>query len=258
MAGPRLLRTEAVVLRRHDLGETDRILTLFTAHHGKLRAVAKGIRRPTSKLGGHLELFTHSQILLARGRNLDVITQVDTLDPFIGLRENLWRASQAYCAAELIDRLTEDHAENQPLFRLLTSTFERVATCRRPDQAVRFFEVQALGLLGYRPEITRCVKCRGALEPDRTWFSVSDGGILCSSCRVSSPACRELSQNAVKVLRLYQSGDWETASRLRIGDDLAAELERVLRDYTQYVAETQLKSAAFVTSLREQGLIADR
>src|SRR5579875_2374665 len=127
VAAPRLIRTEGVVLRRHDLGEVDRIVTLYTAHHGKLRAVAKGIRRPTSKLGGHLELFTHSQILLARGRNLDVITQVDTLDPFIGLRENLWRASQAYCAAELIDRLTEDHAENQPLFRLLISTFERVA-----------------------------------------------------------------------------------------------------------------------------------
>lgn len=255
MAGAHLLRTEAVVLRRHDLGEADRIITLFTADLGKLRAVAKGVRRPTSKLGGHLELFTHSQILLARGRNLDVVTQVETIDSFLGLRDDLWRAGQAYYAAELLDRLTEDHSENRALFRLLVTTLQRVATARRPDQAARLFEVQALDLLGYRPEITRCVKCREPLEPDRVWFSVSDGGALCRSCRGGSPAGRELSPNALKVLRRYQSGDWDTVSRLRLGDDLGGELERLLRDYTQYVAETQLKSAAFVTALRQQGMV---
>ncbi|MGH2457736.1 MAG: DNA repair protein RecO, partial [Chloroflexota bacterium] len=255
VAGPHLLRTEAVVLRRHDLGEADRIITLFTAHFGKLRAVAKGVRRPTSKLGGHLELFTRSQILLARGRNLDIITQVETIESFLGLREDLWRAGQAYYAAELLDRLTEDHAENQALFALLVATLDRVANARRPDQAVRLFEVQALDLLGYRPEITRCVKCREPLEPDRTSFSVSDGGALCHACRSSSPSSRVLSPNALKVLRRYQSGDWPTVSRLRLGDELGEELERLLRDYTQYVAETQLKSAAFVTMLRQQGIV---
>ena len=258
MAGSHLRRTEAVVLRRHDLGEADRIVTLFTAHFGKVRAVAKGIRRPTSKLGGHLELFTHSQILLARGRNLDVVTQVETIDSFLGLREDLWRAGQAYCAAELLDRMTEDHAENQALFRLLVSTLARIATTRRPDQAVRFFEVQAFGLLGYRPELTHCVRCREPLEPDWTWISVSEGGVLCQSCRHASPSGRQLSLSALKVLRLYQNGDWSTVNRLRLGDDLGAELEQVLRDYAQYVAETQLKSAAFVTSLRQQGLVVDR
>jgi len=255
---PHLVRTEAVVLRRHDLGETDRIVTLFTAHFGKLRAVAKGIRRPTSKLGGHLELFTHIQLMLAKGRNLDIITQVETISSFLGLREDLWRTSQAYYAAELLDRMTEDHSENGALFRLLVATLDRVATVRRPDQAIRFYEVQLLGLLGYRPELHQCVKCRRLLEPDRSEFSPAEGGALCTACRDSSPFARAISANLLKVLRLYQDGDWATVNRLRVEEELASEIEQVLGETIEYAAETKLKSTAFVTSLREHGMSGSR
>lgn len=258
MASPHLIRTEAVVLRRHDLGEADRIVTLYTAHAGKVRAVAKGVRRPTSKLGGHLELFTHSQVMLARGRNLDVITQIETLSSFLGLREDLWRAGHAYYAAELLDRMTEEHAENFALFRLMVTTLDRIATVRRPDQAVRLFEVRALDLLGYRPELRRCVRCREAVRPDEMAFSSTDGGVLCETCWPASPLARRLSTNGLKILRLYQADDWDTVNRLRIGDELRSEIEQVLRDYVQYVSEAQLKSAAFVTSLRDQGLTSSR
>jgi DNA repair protein RecO (recombination protein O) len=253
-----LIRTEAVVLRRHDLGEADRIITLYTAHHGKLRAVAKGVRRPTSKLGGHLELFTHSQILLARGRNLDIITQVETVSPFLGLREDLWRASQAYYVAELIDRMTEDRSENYALFRLLVATLDRLATARRADQAIRVYELQALDLLGYRPELRHCVKCRQLLDADALAFSSLDGGTLCRTCQASSTSARALSANALKVLRLYQTGDWSTVSRLRLDEALRSELEQVLHEYVRYVAETQFKSEAFVASLRQYGLTGSR
>ncbi len=256
MASPHLVRTEAVVLRRHDLGEADRIVTLYTAHVGKVRAVAKGIRRPTSKLGGHLELFTHGQVMLARGRNLDVITQVETLSSFLGLREDLWRAGHAYYVAELLDRMTEEHAENAALYRLLVTTLQRIASAPRPDQATHLFEVQALDLLGYRPELRRCVRCRGLLRPDSISFSAGDGGVLCASCQPPGSLSRALTANALKVLRLYQDGDWDTVHRLRLGDDLRVEIEQTLRDYVQYVAESQLKSATFVASLRQQGLIS--
>lgn len=254
MASSHLVRTEAVVLRRHDLGEADRIVTLYSGHYGKVRAVAKGVRRPTSKLGGHLELFTHVQVMLARGRNLDVITQVETLSSFLGLREDLWRAGHAYYVAELLDRMTEEHAENAALYRLLVTTLQRVATAQRPERAAQLFEVQALDLLGYRPELRRCVRCRGALQPDSIAFSAGDGGVLCESCRPSGPLARALSANALKVLRLYQDGDWETVNRLRLGDDLRSEVEQMLSDYVQYVAESQLKSITFVAALRRQGL----
>ena len=254
MASPRLLRTDAVVLRRHDLGETDRIVTLYTSVHGKLRAIAKGVRRPTSKLGGHLELFTHNHLMLARGRSLDVITQVETVSSFIGLREDLWRTGLAYYIAELVDRLTEDRSENVALFDLMVATLERLATASRPDLAVRFFEVQAVGLLGFRPELRNCVHCRRSLEPLGNAFSNLHGGILCRTCRSTDPDSPMLSTNGLKVLRLCQDGNWNLVSRLHVTPELTNELDHVCSGYSSFVAESHLKSANFVASLRRDGL----
>ena len=254
MAAPHLVRTEAVVLRRHDLGEADRIITLYTASGGKLRAVAKGVRRPTSRLGGHLELFTCCQVMLARGRNLDIITQVETIDPHVGIRENLWRAGLAYYAAETIDRLTEDHSDSPGIYDLLRKTLDRVATSRRPNHALHLFLVQLLSGLGYRPELQICVQCRRPLEAVENGFSAAAGGALCPECRVLDQGSTPLSLNALKVLRLCQAGDWTSIERLRLEPPLADEIENVLRLLIQHIAETKLKSASFVATLRDEGL----
>jgi len=256
VAAPHLVRTEAVVLRRHDLGEADRIVTLYTASGGKLRAVAKGVRRPTSRLGGHLELFTRCQVMLARGRNLDIITQVETVDPHLGIRENLWRASLAYYAAEIIDRLTEDRSDSPGLYDLLTQALERIANSRRPNHALHLFLVQLLSGLGYRSELQRCVQCRRPLEAVENGFSAIAGGALCPNCRALDAASRplSLSLNALKVLRLCQVGDWPSIERLRLEVALNDELEEVLRNLVQHIAESKLKSAAFVATLRDEGL----
>src|SRR5438309_11364034 len=119
MTRQRLYRTPAVILKRSDLGEADRILTLFTRDHGKVRAVAKGIRRTTSRSAGHLEPFTLSDVLFAVGRDLDVVSQADTLDAHRAVREDLERTTHAYYLAELVDLLTEEHMENRGVFDAL-------------------------------------------------------------------------------------------------------------------------------------------
>src|SRR3989304_4519194 len=106
---PRLYKTEAVVVRAMDLGEADRILTLLTPGLGKLRAVAKGVRRSQSKLGGHLDLLTRSSVMVARGKNLDIITQAQGLDSFLPLRNDLMRLGCGLYAAELAERFTPEH-----------------------------------------------------------------------------------------------------------------------------------------------------
>ena len=103
----RVYKTEGIVLRHGDMGEADRLITLFTPYRGKLRAVAKGARRPTSKLAGHIEQFTHTNVLIARGRSLDLITQAQSLHSFIAIRENLRLVLYASYAVELVDRSTE-------------------------------------------------------------------------------------------------------------------------------------------------------
>jgi DNA repair protein RecO (recombination protein O) len=241
-------------LRRHDFGEADRLLTLYSAHAGKVRAIAKGVRRPTSRLGGHLELFTHSNLLIARGRNFDIITQVDSIDLFSNLREDLWRTGLAYYASELVDRLTEEHGENAQLFASLVTAFGRISDGDRPVDALHAFEAQALAHLGFRPELRVCVRCRQPLQPVQNAFSPSTGGVLCPTCHGSDPLARAISPNALKVLRLYLDDEWATITRLRLDTKLNTEVEQTLRTYTQFVAETRLKSADFVEALRRDGL----
>jgi len=254
VAPPHLVRTRAIVLRRHDFGEADRLLTLYTSRSGKIRAIAKGIRRPTSRLGGHLELFTHCELMLARGRNLDTITQVETIDTFVTLRGDLWRTSLAYYACELVDRLTEEHSENPPLFDALVAAVSRISDGGRPLDALHHFELQALAQLGFKPELRVCVKCRQLLQPVQNAFSLTAGGVLCPGCRESDPIARGLSANALKILRLCLDDSWEMMTRLRLEPRLNDEVEQTLTAYIQFVAETQLKSAGFVASLRRDGL----
>src|SRR5438128_8951920 len=123
----RLYRTPAIVLKRMDLGEADRIVTLYTRELGKLRAVAKGVRRTTSRSAGHLEPFTVTDVLCAVGRELDVISQAETLETFRTLRENLELTTHAYYLAEVVDMLTEDRMENQAVFELLIDGFRELA-----------------------------------------------------------------------------------------------------------------------------------
>ena len=122
MTTQRLYNTEAIVLKKHEVGEANSILTLYTPHLGKLRAIAKGVRRPKSKLGGHVEILTYSKVLLAQSQNLDIITQSQTIESFLPLRGDLWRTSRALYIVELVDQFSAEGEENYPLFRLLVDT----------------------------------------------------------------------------------------------------------------------------------------
>src|SRR6476619_8250453 len=143
-----LYKSEAVVMKRIDLGEADKIVTIFTPHFGKLRVVAKGVRKVTSRLAGHVELFTRGQMLLAKGRNLDIVTQSETVDAYRPLHEDLSRIAHASYAAELLDKLTPDALENYPAYKLTVETFQHLCHDEDSDRVLRWFEVQLLGNLG--------------------------------------------------------------------------------------------------------------
>lgn len=250
----RIYRSEAVVLRRIDLGEADRILTLYTPQYGKLRAVAKGVRRPTSKLGGHLELFTRSQVMLARGRNLDVLTGAETTDAFRGLRgegiEALERIGVAYYLAELLDRSTEEEIENRAVWDLLLAALRALSDGLEPTLVARHYELRLLGFLGYRPELDVCAGCGEPLRPEINAYSLDLGGVLCAECRARDPAAEPLSVNALKLLRLLAREAPAAIARLRFSPALAAEVEATLRRTIRYHVERDLESPAVLRSLR--------
>jgi DNA repair protein RecO (recombination protein O) len=248
----RLYRTEAIILKRSDFGEADRLLTFFTPHRGKLRAVAKGARKPGSRKSGHLELFSHTRLLLARGRNLDIVTQAETVEPFLQLRDDLLRTTYAYYVAEVVDRFVGDEDENRSVFDLLLAAFGWLGQADDLALTVRFFELRLLAPVGYQPQFFQCVNCQTQIEPVINFFHPGEGGVLCPRCGEGRSDTTPLSLNALKVLRFLQTRDYDTIRLLRVRPPLHAELEAVMLRYITYILERNLKSVDFLHHLRRQ------
>lgn len=252
MPKPRSYQTEAIIIKKIKLGEADRILTLYTPHLGKIRAVAKGVRRPRSKMAGHLELLTHSQITLARGRNLETVIGSQTINGFLNLKSDLDLTSCALYAAELVDQFMPDEIENQPLFQLFLETLGRLSTSGDNERVLRYFEMHLLSESGYRPQLHECVACHTALTPVINAFCPDLGGMLCPECQHTRSLTRPISVNALKVLRLLQSSSYDTAGKLRMDEELANEVEWTLRHYIRHLLEREVKSTAWMDTLRRQ------
>jgi DNA repair protein RecO (recombination protein O) len=248
----RVYRTEAIVLRRADFGEADRLLTVFTPIRGKLRLVAKGARKPSSRKSGHVELFSHGQFLVAVGRDLDIITQAETLEPFLALRQDLLRTTYAYYVAELADAFTAERDENRPLFDLIKDALGWLCSAEDLMLLARYYEIHLMGLVGYQPQLFVCGSCRKLLEPEVNYLSAADGSVYCRRCGYDRGGTAELSVNALKVLRFLQSREWETCRLLHLSPASQAELERMMHHYLTYHLERKLKSVDFIHRLRRQ------
>jgi DNA repair protein RecO (recombination protein O) len=253
MTGPREYQTEAIIIRKTKLGEADSILTLYTPRMGKIQGFAKSLRKPKSRMAGHLELLTHSNVSLARGRNLDTIIGAQTITSFLDLKTDLDRGSRALYVIELINQFNAERVENYPLFRLLRETLDRLSFASNQELVLRAFELHMLDSLGYRPQLQQCLSCKASLQPVVNFFSPSLGGMLCPECSRTQPVTIALSVNAQKILRLAQ-GDLDSAddilSRLRIPPELVSELEGVMRTYLKFLLEREVKSAAWLDTLK--------
>lgn len=258
-ARQRLYRTEAVILRHQDLGEADRLLTLYTPARGKLRVIAKGARKPSSRKAGHIELFMHSSLLVATGRNLDIVTQAEAIQPYRALREDLDRITYAHYVVELLDRFASEGQENQVLFELLTETLDHLCDARDLALTVRFYELRLLALEGYQPQLFRCLDCGDTIQQVTNYFDPEQGGILCPRCgegligRRGVPArARPVSVNALKVLRYLQTHDYKECSRLRLQSETHRDIEAIMHHYITYILERGLRSVDFIRRLRQE------
>ena len=252
----RLYRTEAVVLRRMDLGEADRLLTVYSAEHGKLRLVAKGVRKVRSRKAGHLEPFTRVELQIARGHDLDVVTQAQALDLHTGLHQDLERFGYAAYVVELMDRFTVQEGESRGLYRLLVETLDRLAEPVEPAAVVDYYQLRLLDLLGYRPELFRCLGCGAEVQPVDQHFSAVAGGVLCPECGPRRAEARGLSLPVLKVLRHFQRSTYDQALQPRVRFEILDEAGMVLEGYVSYLLERRLQAPAFVRQVLHLGTLS--
>jgi DNA repair protein RecO (recombination protein O) len=252
MSRERSYRAEAVVLRRTDFGEADRLLTLYSREFGKIKAVAKGARKPQSRKTGHVELFMRTQFLLAKGRDIDVVTQAEMIEAYPALRDDLVRSTYASYAVELLDRFTAEEDRDVAKYELLCRALGWLAEGGNLLVAARYYELRLLSLAGYQPQLFYCLQCAEPIQEQDQWFSVEHGGLLCPNCHTQDRQARPVSAAGIKVLRYLQTRQWEAVRGLQLRRPLHGEIETLMHHYLTFTLERNLKSVDFLHRLRQE------
>ena len=253
MNGPATYKTQGIVLKQMPIGEADRILSIFTRDFGKVRVVARGVRKPTSKLAGHLEPLSHVAISVSRGRSLAPIREALTVRSFRGVRENLRLISEGVYLAELVESFSAEDQPSPVIYRLLLDALDWLEVNGDNARLMRYFELRLLMDSGFGPELRACVECRTTLEPGDYLYSSAGGGVLCDECKVTMDVVlMPLSLDANKVLRFYGRIGLEEAVGLNVSSRVADETNRVLRHYVRYLLERELKSVEFVDLVKRE------
>jgi len=247
----RSIRVDAVVLRHSDYGEADRLLTLFTRQFGKMRAIAKGARKIASRKAGHIEPFTHVRLQLAKGKDMFLVTQADTVDAYLPLRDDLVLTSHAAYVLELLDRFSyDDGAEHPSTFKLLTETLARLSSGAEPWLVIRYYEMRLLDHVGFRPQLFECANCGNEIKPEDQFFSFSAGGVICPRCGRGLPNLQIISVEALKYIRHFQRSSYAEATRARASLEAQRETETLMQGYFTYLLERELNTPGFLKKIR--------
>jgi len=243
----RSIRTEGIVLRRRDFGESDRILVLFTRKLGRVSVIAKGARKPSSKISGHLELFMRSSFLISRGRNLHILSQAEVVEDYEPLRKNLPGIGMGSYVIELVDAVTYEEGSNIKLYNLLISTLDSLSAGQDPDIIIRYYEIHLLDLVGFRPELFVCVECGKKIIEQDQFISGESGGAVCPECAldVAGGVIRPVSARVLKYLRHFQRSDRNSLLALDFPGDILDELEKITQYYLTHTLEKHLNSPSF-------------
>jgi len=241
----RVRKVEAIVIAHKDYAEADRFVRIFSLEHGKLNTLAKGVRKVHSRKAPHLEPFTHSALVLARGQSFWIITQADTISNFSSIREDLAKTSEAAYILELIDKVTVEGQSEPALFRLALDTLRRVNDGSDAYNPVRYFELRFLDAAGYRPELIACVACGKQIQAQDQFFSASMGGILCPQCGVLESGAMPASRDALRFFRHFQRSTYQQLEKLTVPKQIQTELSKLINSYISHILEGGLMTAIF-------------
>jgi DNA repair protein RecO (recombination protein O) len=250
-------KTEAILLRTFDYGESDRIVTFYTRDYGKLRGIAKGARRSRRRFANTLEPFCRSEIVFSRkGRdNLALIEESRVHNHFGGLRQDLEKTLMASYLIDLTDQFTLEDKKSEELFELLYDFLNFIETGDAAETLLRFFEIRLLKCVGYQPVLDRCTACQAPLNgADVYWFNARAGGIRCSACHRTGEASLSCSTGTLKTLLRGQDVDLSRMSRLLMSERSALESRQIMLHFIRHLLGKELKSLQVFHQVRKIGL----
>ena len=243
---------EAVVITHRELGEADRIVKVFSLENGKLNILAKGVRKIQSRKAAHLEPFTQSALVLARGKSFWIVTQAETINAFQQIREDLRKTTDALYILELVDKVSTEGQPEQYLYRLTIDTLRRINAVGDTFNAVRFFEFRFLDTAGFRPELINCVACKKVIKPENQYFSPVQGGILCPQCGPMDDKAVQASMDTLRYLRHFQRSKYKDLVNIEVPAKVREEMQKLLGIYIATMLEWNLKTPGFMKQINRR------
>jgi DNA repair protein RecO (recombination protein O) len=241
-----LYREQGVVLRTYRLGEADRIVVFMTQGEGKVRAVAKGVRKTRSRFGGRLEPFTHVDLSLYRGRELDIVTQAEVVDPFRGVREDYDRVVAGTAMLEATDQVAQEREAAVRVFLLLVRALRALdAGPHAPALLLDAFLLKLMALEGYRPVLGECASCGAPPRSGLCAFSTVRGGALCAACRNGTESL--LDSGTVPLLAHLLAADMGQVGATEPQPFPRREAAGVVKSYVEYHLDRRLRSYPLVS-----------
>jgi DNA repair protein RecO (recombination protein O) len=214
--------------------------------------IAKGARKPSSKISGHLELFMRSSFLISRGRNLHILSQAEVIEDYEPLRKNLPGIGLGSYVIELVDAVTYEEGSNLKLYNLLISTLDSLSAGQDSDIIIRYYEIHLLDLVGFRPELFVCVECGKKIIEQDQHISGELGGAVCPECApgISGTVIRPVPSRVLKYLRHFQRSDRNSLIALDIPGEIMDDLEKLIHYYLTHTLERHLNSPAFIKRIK--------
>ena len=245
----RIRTVEAVIISHKDFGEADRLVTLFSREAGKIRGMAKGVRRMGSRKAAYLEPFMHSRVVLAKGKTFWILTQADGIKQYASIPESLEKTGRAAHIVELAERFTVEEEPSPQLFRLIIDTLDRIDQDDDTFTPTLFFELRILGHAGFRPDLVDCVGCGRAITAQDQFFSVDQGGVVCPRCGGLYQHVRRVSLDALRYLRHFQRNDYSALAGIDVPQAVRQEILSVIGDYLSSIVERRLNAPEFMRQI---------
>jgi len=243
-------RTEALVLNRRDFRETSIIADFYTRDFGKLSGLLKGIRTDPAKFASNLEPFSLNEIIFYRKRNsaLHLVTQADKRNNFDGVRQNITKTGMASLIVELLGAVMPAEDKNEDVFDLSLTCLSELQITNNPDKVMTIFKIKMLALSGFKPHFDSCVSC-GDRILGQSKFSLSMGGLLCTTCCQKDLSSRSIFRGTVASILHIEKNDFKTNLNLGMNPQIKKELERILNAFLNFHLERELKSQKVLNKL---------
>lgn len=242
------INTKGLILKEVYIGEADKIVKIFTKDKGKISVSAKGARKQKSHLAAGTQIFSYCDFFIYKGRNYNIIQQLEIISTFHGIREDIIKLTYASYFLELLDSVTEEEETNEELlFLVLKALSVLEKTDRNPKLITRIYELRLMSLIGYMPEISQCINCGGQEEIYR--FSSKLGGILCNSCIQKDIYSHKMSQATWYTIQYILSSDLVNLFKFTIDESILDELEKITKSYLSYHIEKRFNTLDFLKEI---------